>query len=221
MTSLDEEYKMTKLIKQGKKAFPQDFTELKNFISTNYNVNVLNIIYDTIDNGARPRLWIIPEFEQDANLLNAMFGFGEVPNAEKDILAKEFIKQVSLRLPQVKTINILVVIRSFESPAKQETNGSVTKEELQALQTELNIEELWQIRPDLFYTATFFLFTNDQVRQFLENGMKGHFTDKYFEILKKHDEFVYYDKSQFSIELESKENFESKYENNWFYFDRR
>ena len=73
----------------------------------------------------------------------------------------------------------------------------------------------------MFYTATFFLFTNEQVRQFSQNGMKEYFKQKYFEILKRHDEFGYYQKNESSIELESRENFETNYENSWFKYDRR
>ncbi len=40
--------------------------------------------------------------------------------------------------------------------------------------------------------------------------MKKHFTAKYFEILQGYDEFGYYKENDFSIELESKENFEVK-----------
>jgi hypothetical protein len=221
MTPIDEAYKMTKLVKQGKKTLSQDFVELANFIGTTYNVKVLNIICDSIDNGARPRLFLILEFEQDAKMLNSKFGFSEIPNAEKEILAKEFIEKVAVTLPQFENNRAFIVILSFEDPAKIEANWSISKEEVQTFQSGLNIKELWQVRPDIFSTASFFLYTNYQVQRFLENGMKEYLTEKYFELIKKHDEFGYYNKNSFSIELESKENFESNWEGNWFFYDRR
>ena len=120
-----------------------------------------------------------------------------------------------------KAENIWIVIRSFERSAKEETRWAISKSEVEALQSELNIEELWKIYPEKNYNATFFLFTNKQVQDFLENGMKEYFIKKYFEIIKRHDEFGYFQKDDFSIELESKENFETNYENNWFKYDRR
>ena len=53
--------------------------------------------------------------------------------------------------------------------------------------------------------------------------VKGYsnFLKSYFEILKRHDEFGYCQEEDVSIEFESKENFETKYENSWFNYDRR
>jgi hypothetical protein len=50
------------------------------------------------------------------------------------------------------------------------------------------------------------------------NGMKKFLAEKYFEILKPYDEFNYFKKETFSVNLDSKENFDNNYESNWYYY---
>lgn len=60
---LDSEYKLTKLVKQGKESMNKDFFFLAKWIDEKYGVKTFNIVYDEIENDKRPRLQIIFEFE--------------------------------------------------------------------------------------------------------------------------------------------------------------
>jgi hypothetical protein len=97
----------------------------------------------------------------------------------------------------------------------------VSKDEIKKLQSELNIDDLWIIRSNAFCEPTFFFYTDDQVNRYSNNEVKASLNNKCFELLKKHDEFDYFKKEEFSIQLDSKENFERFYKGNWFYYDRR
>lgn len=41
-----------------------------------------------------------------------------------------------------------------------------------------------------------------------------------FEVLQRYDEFHYCQRARFSVEFDSKENFEKNYSASWFYYDR-
>ncbi|CAN5403290.1 hypothetical protein BH11BAC3_BH11BAC3_07700 [soil metagenome] len=218
MTPLDPEYKITKLIKKKEVPFSQEFVELANWIDKTYNVEVLNIIYDTIDNTNRPRLWIIMEYENDSEKLSSQYGFGTTKQLE---MSAPFVRLISDRLKKHNTENIWIIIRSFERPAKQEARWAISKKEIETLESDLNLNELWKVYIGVNYAVTFFFFTNEQVKKFSTDLMKKLLIKKYFEILRRHDEFGYYQEDTLSIELESKENFEADYENSWFRYDRR
>ena len=67
ITPSDNDYKETKLIKQGKKVLPALFKELAQWIEKKFDVSVLNIYYDLMTYGNRPRLNVILEFSPDEN----------------------------------------------------------------------------------------------------------------------------------------------------------
>lgn len=218
MTSLDREYKLTKLIKKGQATLADEFIELAKWIASTYDIEILNFIHDTIENTSRPRLQLIFEFEKDAEKIRSVYGFGTTKQLR---MSATFIKLISERLQKHKADNNWIVITSFEQPAKEEARWAISKSEIEILESKLKLRELWKIYPGMNYSPTFFFFTNEQVQHFSSNGMKEYFAKKYFEILKCHDEFGYYQENDFTIELESKENFESHYENSWFNYDRR
>lgn len=62
ITSSDIDYLETKLIKQGGKVLESPLRDLAEWINKEFNVNVINIHYDYIQN-ERPRLGIILEFK--------------------------------------------------------------------------------------------------------------------------------------------------------------
>ena len=101
MTPIYTQYKVTKLIKKGAATLSPEFVDLANWIAVEYDVRVLNIIYDTIENTKTPRLWIIMEYENDANKLSRLYGFGTNYQVEK---SAPFIQLISERLKRPKSI---------------------------------------------------------------------------------------------------------------------
>ena len=78
---------------------------------------------------------------------------------------------------------------------------------------------LWTIHR-CFGRVTFMFFTNEQAGSHAEAGFREAYADQYFEVLQKYDEFRYCQRAQFSVEFDSKENFEKHYAASWFYYDR-
>lgn len=230
----DWEYKLTKLIKQGKASIEIQFDPLAKWIDTNYQVKTLNIIYDTIDvyKGKRPRLQIIFEFNDEARKFSngQHFGFDE---SKQQAIAKQFeieLKGQELNRPQkvwnlflvkqkreYKTKNILVVFSAFEDIAKTEANEGIPQNRIKELIKEIDNRDMWEISR-FSWGVTFFFYTNIQVEENSKNGIKEFLTDKYFRILKEYDEFNYFKRDSFSGTLDSKENFDTNFESNWYYY---
>ncbi len=230
----DKDYKETKLIKQGKRKMNSDFLLLAEWINTTFNVFVINIFYDTIDKtDYRPRLTIIFEYQKDElKFRNGYIGnfdkkkqiiiadkFRELVNKEigiKSLIAKLFKNSSDLKYD---TDNLLVVFASFEPIAKDEANSRVPENEIQKLKIKLGLSDLWEIYRQ-FSSTTFFFYTETQIEEYSKNGTKEELSKIYFNLLRKYDEFGYFNNETFSIALDSKENFDKKYESNWFYYSR-
>ena len=232
MTSpVEIEYKLTKLIKQGKAIIDSDFVELCEWIDKSYNVKTLNIIYDVIDSNPRPRLQIIFEWEREQKIFRTDYGYNETLQKE---IARQFEIIISKRKQGLKTkwynlfdkpkysaTNILIVFGAFETAAKIEANWKVAENEIKQLQEKLKLNNLWLIYPEMFDSPTFFFFTDKQVEENSKSEMTSFLTSEYFNLLKTFDEFNYIKKDEFVIKFDSKENFEKSYSSSWYYYDRR
>jgi len=224
----DKDYKQTKKIKSGERLISPDFTKLADWIKTEYKVEVLNIIYDFIDNREkRPRLTIIFEFHKDE--LKFRDGYlGNFNSKKQEIIGKKFDEHVNKnstgsiikRLfdrPKYDTSDIWVVFTSFEPIAKDEANSSIPESEIKNLKRVISNENLWEISRS-FSTTTFFVYTDKQVKEYENSETRKLWTQKYYDILEKYNEFGYFNRDSFSIFLDSKENFDTNYESNWFYY---
>jgi len=228
----DKDYKETKLIKEGRAYMNPDFRPLADWIDKNYNVNVLNVYYD-ITTGAYnkpfPRLNIIFEFLEDE--LKFRDGYlGNFYSDKQKIIAKIFDEIVNgnkqtvpiwsfIKSPKNKydTRGLLVIFSAFKPIARDEANEGIPEKDIECLIAELNNPNVWKI---IRFAAgvTFFFHTDKQADNAKETGYIHQLADKYFEILKKYDIFDYFDRKEFSISVDSKENFDKKYEGNWFYY---
>lgn len=132
----------------------------------------------------------------------------------KSILAKLLNTDT---VQKYKTKNIWVIFSSFEPIAKIEANELIPQEKINELKIKINSNELWEISR-CFSSTTFFFYTDEQVRENTYNGMSQILTKEYFNLLKTYDEFDYIKREDFSVYLDSKENFDNNYKSNWYYY---
>jgi len=232
ITAWDKEYKETKLIKQGKASMKPEFKPLAEWIDKTYNVKTINIIYDTIEPRNTPRIQICFEFQWEKEKFDGPTLFSFDPEKQKEIalqFKKTFTAQGLAKSKgwfrflekSPKTAydvgRAFVCYGAFKPIAKEEANEQIPKERLEELKTKLNDENLWYIF-NAFSAATFFLYTDEQVKLYETSVIKSQWAEQYFEILKSYDEFNYWSESDFSITLDSKENFDTKYKSNWYYY---
>ena len=228
----DKEYKATKQIMLGKATMNPDFRRLADFIDQTFNVTTINIIYDTIDKEKRPRLNICFEFESEKRIFYTDSGNGFNSKKQK-IIAEKFrtiMKErknvenegffgflTKSKYEKYKTNNIWIVFSAFEPIARIEANENISQDKVNQLKKEIDNKDIWEISR-CFSGTTFFLYTDQQIKEYEQSDARKLWAEKYFDLLEPHNEFGYFKRDKFNIYLDSKENFDNNYESNWYYY---
>lgn len=211
ITPYDKEYIANREIKRGNATIHSDFVELAAWFGQMYGVKPLNIIYDTIDPGKRPRFEICFEFTAEHENFSR--------KKEPEIIRKFSELLAKTPNPAYSTEKMFVIFTDFEPVAKIETNENIPEEKIIALNESIGNPDLWKISRS-FSRVTFFLYTDKQTREYEKSPTREEWTDRYFALLKQYDEFDYLKRDTFSIFVDSKENFDNNYEGSWFYYYR-
>jgi hypothetical protein len=233
ITPWDKEYKLTKRIMLGKETMNPDFRTLADFIDRTFNVKTINIVTDTIDNEKTQRIGIYFEHSLEEESFHENDGYGNFDSNKQKIIADKF-KQTIIEKGLIKrdglfnfwtkngkvkynSDSIRVYYSAFEPIAKDEANYSIPQDNVLQLKAELNCKDLWEISRYLART-TFFLFTDEQVKQYENSETQKIWADKYFDLLEPYNEFGYFKRETFKILLDSKENFDNNFESNRYYY---
>lgn len=116
-----------------------------------------------------------------------------------------------------KVDNVWVIYSAFEPIARIDANESVPQEKIKQLLKELDNQDIWEISKG-FSTATFFVYTEEQVKRYEFSETRKMWADRYFDLLAPYNEFGYFKRDLFNIYLDSKENFDKNYSSNWYYY---
>jgi hypothetical protein len=219
ITPADDDYIVTKRLKIHGTPLPPRFKELADWISARYNVHVLNIILDTIEPNNRPRLNVVLEWSLDERKFREpqFHNFDatkqrEVQDGFASIVGASLIREASMA-------RLLVIFSSFEPVARIEANWRVANRDIEQLKKALNCPDLWEIRRG-FENVTFFFYTDAQAKANQLAGARDRFAQAYAQLTVPYDEFGYLAKRPITVCLDSKENFDSTYKGNWFYYDK-
>jgi hypothetical protein len=226
----DKDYKETKKIKQGISKIKDEFEPLAKWIDLKYEVKTLNILFDYIDkNKWQPRIQICLEYARDKGKFMDPKTYNFDQRKQKEISEKfeELNSNYELEIStnwikrllglKYKSNNLFVYFSDFETIAKDEANENIPEKEIKKLKTEINNSELWEI-DRRFNGVTYFLYTDDQLKKYQDSEIHKNWSNQYYDLLKKYDEFGYFKKDFYSVFLDSKENFDTNYESNWFYY---
>jgi hypothetical protein len=218
VTHYDREYKATKLIRQGRTPLASPFVELAQWIGSRWQVTVLNVIYDRPKTLPKcPRLQVIVEHSRERQEFLDGLNFDPL---KQHAVAARFTELVNSQTPTPYVVEgLLVVFSAFAPLAREEAHGQITDIELHALQERIANPHLWTIHR-CFGRVTFMFYTDEQARTYARAGLREAYTDQYFELVQRHDEFKYLNRARFSVEFDSKENFDTHHEGSWFYYDR-
>ena len=228
----DKEYTKTKRILLGTEKMKEEFLPLAEWIDKTYGVKTINIIYDTIDKGVRPRLQICFEFEKEKQkFLNDGVTYFDIDKQEaighqfeKTLLEQGLIRKKTF-LDNFKpannqpylTENIWVIYGAFEPVAKLEATYKITKEQTEKFIKSFSNQDIWTISIG-FTIPTFFMFTDEKVKEYDKPEIKKIWADKFYEFVKPFDEFNYFKRENIQVYLDSKENFDNNYQGNWYYY---
>jgi hypothetical protein len=213
----DKDYKRAKKLKKSSKKPPSPFCELAEWISDKYEVQVINIEYDKAIPDDRPRLNVILNYKaEELKFCNSHLG------SYKSIEQKRIHEQFDIILKEtghnrLKTDGLFVVFSAFESVARIEANDNIPEKKISRLKDQLKNKDLWIIRK-AFDSVTFFFFTDDQVREYEKKGFRQEYAKNYLSLLKPYDEFNYFTIDNLPVYFDSKENFDTNYNSNWYYY---
>src|SRR5690606_23712426 len=115
--------------------------------------------------------------------------------------------------PKVK--DIFVATSAFEPIAKEEVNSLIPEQRIKELIIEAKNDEIWTIAR-CFAKVTLFVFTDKQKAKFKTSDTFKKIENSYFELLKEYDEFNYWKREDFKLEIDSKQNFDDNYKSSWF-----
>ena len=215
----DSDYKRTKILKKGGKNLRSPFREIANWVSTHYSVNVLNVEHDTVVPNDRPRLHIIVEKQSEKSKFHDETNVNFDSKKQKRI-SDEFSSIIQKQDITNYNINgLIVVFSSFERVARIEANDNISDRKIKKLKKLLKTKDIWEISR-CFDSVTFFFYTDQQLAHFDKEGEGMEFKEKYFNLIKPYDEFGYITLDNLAVYFDSKQNFDEKYESNWFYYYR-
>jgi hypothetical protein len=193
--------------------------DLAEWVASEWHVPVLNIIHDHIDvsHKTRRRLQVIFEHSHERRKFCDGHNFDPL---KQQAIAARFAELAKGQGPARYDVDgLLVVFSAFAPLAREEADNQISEAEITALQERIADPHLWTIHR-CFGRVTFMFYTNEQAQSHAEAGLRDTYADHYFEILQKYDEFHYCQRARFSVEFDSKENFEKNYSGSWFYYDR-
>ncbi|HPQ68154.1 MAG TPA: hypothetical protein PKW95_03425 [bacterium] len=219
ITQWDDDYQRTKAIVKNGKKLSSPFAELANWISAKFQVNVLNIEYELVEPDDTPRLMVILETQDEqAKFQNGVHGNYLV--IHQKAIAEQFGKLLREQgRHEFNLDRLFVAFSNFAEVARMEANSNIPDNEIKQLKKALSNDELWEISRS-FHTVTFFFYTDEQVRKAERKGLRKTYAAKYYEILKRYDEFGYFTAENLLLFFDSKENFDNNYQSNWFYYYR-
>jgi hypothetical protein len=218
ITNLDPEYKDTIHVISGERTLPEISQRLIKWINKEYEVQAINVYYDKIIPDDRPRIQIIFENSED----NAKFRENGIGNylveKQKAISEKyiELVKELGLN-DSYPTDNVFVCFSEFSSIYRSNIYNSVPKDQLKELFQKYKNQHVWEIQVYGSGLIVFF-YTNDEKNSQDNDKMIDNLQTEYFSLLKPFDDFGYLNKTW--VKKESKEDFDNKYEGNWFYWSR-
>jgi hypothetical protein len=219
ITSGDDAYRKTKRIKQGRATLSAPFAELAAWISAQWQVTVLNILHELPELlEGRPRLRVVLEHPRERRVFEDESGYDE---SKQQAVAARFAEIVGRdrRHSRYSVAGLLVVFTAFSPLALEEADGRLSKRRIRALQKRAANPQLWTIHR-WFGRVTFMFHTDEQAQAAARSGLRERYADLYFALLRKHDEFGYLNRAEFSVELDSKENLDRNYGGSWFNYDR-
>ena len=229
----DKEYTQTKRIMLGTKTMKAEFIPLAKWIDKTYNVKTINIIYDLLGN-KRPRIQICFEFEKE----KSQFMTHDIDYFDKKkqkAIGDKFCKLMRQQGLDKKnqnsflnfinpkkngiylTDNVFVIYGAFEPVAKFEAATKITKELTEKFIASFDNKEIWTISIG-FAIPTFFMFTDEKVKEFDKPEIKKVWADRFYDLIKPFDEFDYFKRDNIKVLIDSKENFDNNYQSNWFYY---
>jgi hypothetical protein len=195
-----------------KEILKKDYEEIIKYISETYNLNIHKISFTLLTYQTKKLIRF--EIKLDKYPLNHF--------EYLDLIGKEitlYITEKEFELQnKYKAEEIFTFFSSFEQE-EQERIYSHLPNELNFLKQSINNKDIWIIK-NVFYTRiVVFFYSNYQLPDKTEKERISNILKEYiFSSLKKFDINNILDKNEIIIEFDTKENFDTNFESNWYFY---
>lgn len=225
MTTInDKEFRESKKIYFGKNKIKNEYISLKEFITKEFNVEVLNIAVDIVKRGNEKSNRVQVILKTDSDFKKYFFnphptdGVWNPNDTEANKRISEEIKLNYRNILKIPDEKFFIIGSSFENIARQEIYGQINNYLPNKLMNELNENKIWMIK--LAFTCTYVMCYNTSQINEIENKYKKIIQNKIITELKKNNPYDFISLENPLIVFDSKENFDNNYQGNWFYYFR-
>lgn len=197
---------------------PEIFEALAQWVSTSYQVNVVNILFNTTECD-RPRLTLIMKDWQQKGIFTDDYN-NFIQNIRNDIINKliELHSSVPNNLIKTDIKKAFIVTDDFESGAKKIFTRSIQEKDLKRIK-EMD-SSIWHVMMRSPSSLDVFFYAEDDINNPKHENLKERIADKWSSIQIKSNPFKYFSKKYFkpSINYFSKEYLDESYNGSWRWF---
>jgi hypothetical protein len=120
--------------------------------------------------------------------------------------------------PDLDADGIFVCFSQFEQVARAEAHQLVTAEQIARFESTLGLGDRFWCTQRFSSPPIVFVHTEEQANALRNDAVREHWADKYFALVRPHDEFGYLERADITVHVDSKQNFDENYESNWYYY---
>ncbi len=205
--------KSAKEISLNKEISKEDYDEIKNYISETYNLDIHEILFTLLKDSNSKNL-IRFEIKLDNNSPNENVQFDE--KLKDEILF--YITEKEFELQNKYKAKFFVFFSSFVQDELERIYEKLPQN-LNFLLNEINNKNIWIIKNVFSTRVVVFFYSNNQIPDEKEKERIEEIIKEYiYSSLKKLDSNNILKKEDINIEFDTKENFDTNYESNWYYY---
>ncbi|MDB5336902.1 MAG: hypothetical protein JWN70_2521 [Planctomycetaceae bacterium] len=213
-------YQAARATKLGQAELSDVLERLRRSISQHYSVNVVHVVYDTIDKRdgtLLPRLNLILETSVDCTAL-MKDRFSLKRDVQQTILRRFSRFVAECESPEAYDTNdIFLIFDNFSEEAMRLASASFLESDAQRVIAEFAHRHVWMI-DSVSSAITVFYRSDEDIRTNAANGCRELLTQRCYELTSAYDEFHYFSVDHFPIRFDSKENLDANYEGGLFYY---
>lgn len=210
-------YQQTCDIKLGNIQLEPLFQELVNNLKEKFDVEMLNYVFDYVDQTPRLNI-ILNTTNQYRSMLDSRKGHFGFKKKDQQEIANHFATIVmnDVQASQMyNTQHLFVCFTDFQKEAMCHANLTMLENHREELLSTYKDHNLWNII-GMFTSATFFYMTNNDVKEHNESGHTADIKGAYFTLVKRYDQFDYYAIDKLDLFFDSKENLDKDYDGNLY-----
>lgn len=229
----DRAYRRAKKVKQGRDRLPARFDAFVADFQTKFGVAPLWLETDHLDHTReaipKPRLEVVIERTADyQRFLTAPYNFD---SRRQKVIAEMFAEHFTrsamkslFKLPRGLPVDydfaqrMFVAFSDFEPVAIQDVHRSLSKKDRASFEASLGLGDKFWCTQSHFGAPIVFVYTEAQAAALNASELPNRWADSYFQLAKQYDEFDYLARDKFFIAVDSKENFDTNYASNWYYY---